>query len=102
MGEQQIFVEGHALFFAAGADFYGQGQPGQACIGLPGIAIKGHGHQAWRALYQRQIELLGQAVAKVGGANLGNAQAAGGNDQAGGLHGATVSLNLIAASAFLS
>ena len=53
-----------------------------------------------RALDQRQIELLGQPVAEVGGAYLGNAQTAGGNDQIGGLHHAAIGFNLIAAIAF--
>ena len=100
MGKQQILVEAHALLFAAGADFHGQGQTGQARVGLPAFAVEGHGHQAGRALDQRQIELLGQPVAEVGGANLGNAQTAGGNDQIGGLHQAAIGFNLIAAIAF--
>lgn len=86
--------------FAAGADFHGQGQTGQACVGLPAFAVEGHGHQAGRALDQRQTELLGQPVAEVCGAYLGNAQAAGGNDQIGSLYQATIGFNLIAAIAF--
>ena len=99
MGEQQVFVEGHTGFLGTGADLHGQRQAGQLCIRRPARAVKGQRHQARAAFDERDVELLRQPVAKVGGADLGNGQPARGNDQRARLHRATVSINLIAGSA---
>jgi hypothetical protein len=51
-----------------------------------GKAIEGHRHKAWHTRHQCQTKLLGQAVAQVGGTNLGDGQAAGGNHQVAAVH----------------
>ncbi len=79
------------------ADLHGQGQARELGVGGPGVAIEGQRHQARRAFDQGQAELLGQAVAEVGGADLGDGQAARGDDQAGRLHGAPAGLQAVLA-----
>jgi hypothetical protein len=59
VGEQQVFVKGHAALFGAGLDLHRQRQPGQLGIGRPARAVKGQRHQGRARLHQLQAELFG-------------------------------------------
>ena len=79
VGEQQVFVEDHALFAGTCGDGHGQGQPGQLGVGHPSHGVKVERHQGWAGFDHPQAKLARQAQAEVGGANFGHWQAAGGH-----------------------
>ena len=99
MGEEQVFVKRHAGFLGAGADLHRQRQSGQLRIRRPARAVKRQRHEAGAALNERDVELLRQSVAKIGGADLGDRQPARGDDHRAREHRTSVGINLIAASA---
>ncbi len=99
VGEQQVFQEGGAGLLRACRDFHRQRQAGQLRVRRPGVAVEGERHQARPALHQRNAELLRQPVAEVRRSDLGDGQAARGDDQAARLHRAAVGIDLIAACA---
>ena len=100
MGKQQVLVEGHALLLRACADLDRQRQPRQLGVRGPGVAAEGQRHQPRALCHQRQAELARQPVAQVARADLRDRQPARGDDQATCRDGATIGINLIAASAF--
>ena len=94
--EQQVFGKGHAVLFAAAGDLDRQRQTGQLGEGRPGCFVKGQRHQRRARRDDRDVELLGDAVAEIGRADLGDGQAAGRDDQRIAVHGPAVAINFIA------
>ena len=94
--EKQVFVKPHAGFFCASLNADGQGQARQTCIRCPLFVVKGERDQAWPSCDQTQAKLLGDAVAKIGGANFGNGQTASGNHHGAGFNRPLIGLELIA------
>ena len=73
-----------------------QRQAGQGRERRPHFGAKGERHQGRAGGHQRQAKLLGDAVAKIGSANFGNRQAAGGDHQRARLHRAARGVDLVA------
>ena len=99
VGKQQILIEGDGGLFLAGADAHRQGNTGQVGVGCPILPRKAQGHQTRTLGNDGQTKLLGNAVAKVGGTNFGNGQAARGHDQVVCLHQALAGVQAVAAGA---
>jgi hypothetical protein len=93
--EQQVFQKNHAGFLFTRFDAHRQGETRQAGVRCPAVAIEGHGHQAWARFHQPQTELLRNAVAEVGGADLGDGQATGGHHHRAAVHGALIGVELV-------
>ena len=77
----------------------GSARPESPAYGDQGVAVEGQRHQARARLDQAQAELFGDAVAEVGGTDLGDGQAAGGDHHGAAAHRAAVGVELIRAVA---
>jgi hypothetical protein len=75
MREQQVFGEPPA----AATDLDLERDPGQLRERPPGLGVEGQRHERRRRRNDAQAELVRDAVAEVGGADLRNRQAAGGD-----------------------
>ena len=105
MGKQQIFAETRtrclAAFQAARFHIHFQGDAGQFRERRPAVRIERQRHQGRTRLDHHQIELLGDAVGKIRGADLRNRQPARGDDDAGRLDVAAIDLQHEAAISLL-
>ena len=103
MGKQQVFGKNRgflALFgrriCRAGFDQHWQRQAGQLRKGRPICAVKAQRHQGRAWLDQAQAKLRGDAVTKIGGADLWNRQTARCNHQLRCFDPTPITLNLVA------
>ena len=99
VGEQQVFEESRFVLLATGFDTDRQRQARELGKRRPGGFVKGQRHQRRAGRDDGQIELFGHAVAKIRRTDLGNGQAAAGDDHRAALNGATVAIYFIAACA---
>ena len=109
MGKKQVLGKYHRLFalFGCGVslasfNLHRQRQACQLRERQPGIAVKRQWHQCGTGFHHAQPKLLGDAVAKVSGANLGDRQSTCGNDDLRRFYQTPVSINLIAACAHIT
>mmetsp|Transcript_39157 Transcript_39157/g.91835 ORF Transcript_39157/g.91835 Transcript_39157/m.91835 type:complete len:346 (+) Transcript_39157:489-1526(+) len=98
MREQQVFQEPPPGLAAADRHLDRQRQPGQGGKRRPGRRVKGQRHQRGAWLDDVMAESRRQAQAPVAGADLGDRQATGCDDDASGAHQALGSVELKAAA----